>query len=64
MSVYIMRIINCKNCRWLRYYDGYFCGNGDAKTDEAAFIDDIEKENCSKFKQRDGKFWTSDDGWF
>lgn len=53
--------MNCKNCKWLRYYDGYFCGNECAKI---GFIGDIEKDFCSEFEQRKGKFWINDDGDF
>lgn len=56
--------MNCKNCKWLCHYDGYFCGNGNAKTDETAFIENIKKDVCAEFEQRVGKFWISKDGKF
>lgn len=56
--------MNCKNCEWLGYYDGYFCGNDNSKADTTAFIENIDENVCSEFKQRKDKFWTSKDGVF
>lgn len=57
-------IMNCKNCKWLCFFDGYFCGNGNEGSHEEAFIQDIEKRQCSNFEKREGKFWTFPNGEF
>lgn len=56
--------MNCKSCKWLCYFDGYFCGNNNAKHQKTAFIENIENEVCPEHEQREGKFWISEDGEF
>lgn len=56
--------MNCKNCEWLSYYDGYFCGNPNSPINDEEFIKDIEKQVCSEFDKREGKFWISEEGEF
>ena len=48
--------MNCENCKWLCFFDNYFCGNSKVKTNETAFIENIKIESCEEFKRRENDF--------
>lgn len=54
----------CKSCKFLGYYDGYFCTKReDVILDDKAFNIE-EKNNCEIYEEREDVFWRYKDAEF